>query len=369
MPSSKLNKMPRIYVSAAMRGGSTLVSNILNAHSKVQIIENFHFQRFLYKKNEVLNKKKVEFRIREMGLRLGIRFNIKINEKNVLKEIFKGKLSHKNIYDCLIKEQLKINPSLKIIGEDSALNWRFIEIFCKMYKNAKVIQLIRDPRSIFASWKKITYQKKDYWGCIFNCIDNMNYGKYLSKKLSKKNYMCLRFEDILTDPNLYAKKIAKFINIKFEPNMTKPEKWEKIFKNKYASLGFSSIEKKSVNGFFTNRIDSWKRELSSNEIKIVEYFAKKNLKQFNYELSNKTIKKIDLKNFLKKKIDKSNYLKKNFSTLLKTGHGTDLLSTDPTDPKTWGDGKQNKKKFIESSDGKKYMQEIKKIKKDIYKEI
>ena len=66
---------------------------------------------------------------------------------------------------------------------------------------------------------------------------------------------------------------------------------------------------------------------------------------------------------------KSNYLKKNFSTLLKTGHGTDLLSTDPTDPKTWGDGKQNKKKFIESSDGKKYMQEIKKIKKDIYKEI
>jgi hypothetical protein len=359
---SKFSSMPRIYVSAAMRGGSTLVSNILNAHSKVQIIENFHFQRFLYKNNETLNKQKVEYKIREMALRLRMRYKIEINENNVLKEIFKKKLSYKNIYDCLIKEQLNINPSLKVIGEDSAINWRFIKTFCEMYPNARVIQLIRDPRSIFASWKKITYQKKNYWGCIINCIDNMNYGKLLTKKLSKKQYMCIKFEDILSNPIFFGKKIAKFVNIKFEANMTEPKKWEKIFENKLASLGFSSIEQKAMDGFYTNRIDSWKRELSDNEIEIVEHFTKKNLKEFDYQLSSKNLSKTNLNNFMKKKINKSNYLKKIFNNFIKTGHGTDLLSTNPTDPKTWGDGTKNRKKFVDTVAGKYYLKEIKKIK-------
>ncbi len=162
------SKMPRIYVSAPMRSGSTLVSNILNAHSKVQIIENFHFKRFLYNKGEKLNKKIVEFKLREMGLRLKVRYNVDINEEKVIKRVLKKKLTYKNIYDELMKEQLKINPRIQIAGEDSAMNWRFIEKFCKFYSNAKIIHLIRDPRSIFASWKKITYQKNDYWGCIMN---------------------------------------------------------------------------------------------------------------------------------------------------------------------------------------------------------
>ena len=209
-------KMPRVYVSAPMRSGSTLVSNILNAHSKVQIIENFHFKRFIFNKGGPLTKKIVAFKLREMGIRLKIRYNIRINEEKVLKKIFKKKLTYKNIYDELMKEQLNINPNINIVGEDSAMNWRFIETFCKYYDNAKVIHIIRDPRSIFASWKQATYQKKDYWGCIMNCIDNMNYAKYYDNKIDKKKYMIVKFEDILLKPKYFAKKISKFLKIKYE---------------------------------------------------------------------------------------------------------------------------------------------------------
>ena len=85
----QFSKMPRVYVASTMRSGSTLVSNILNAHSKVQIIENFHFQRFLFNKGEKLNKRKMEFKLREMGLRLKIRYNVDINEERVIKEVLK----------------------------------------------------------------------------------------------------------------------------------------------------------------------------------------------------------------------------------------------------------------------------------------
>ncbi len=354
------SKMPRVYVSATMRSGSTLVSNILNAHSKIQIIENFHFKRFLYEDGKRLNKKLVEFKLREMGLRLKVRYKVIINEDQVIKKVFKKKLTYKNIYDELMKEQLRINPRIQIVGEDSAMNWRFIESFNKLYKNSKIIHLIRDPRSVFASWRKTTYQKNNYWGCIFNCVDNMNYASYYRKKLNKKNYLAVKFEDILQNPNLFAKKISKFLNIKFEKKMVQPKKWAFLFKDKFASLGWSSIEKKSIDGFLTNRINSWKSHLNKDEISIIEYFSKKNLKDWNYKISQKN-ENFKIEKF-KKIIQKNLYLKKNFNNLKKTGQGSDKLQNNVKDPRTWGDGKNNKKKFIDSADGKYYMNELKKIK-------
>lgn len=355
------SKMPRIYIAATMRSGSTLVSNILNAHSKIQIIENFHFKRFLYEDGSVLSKKKVEFKLREMGLRLKVRYKVRINEDQVIKEIFKKKLTYKNIYDELMKEQLRINPQIQIVGEDSAMNWRFIQSFNKLYENSKIIHLIRDPRSVFASWKKTTYQKSNYWGCVLNCVDNMNYATYYKKKLNKNNYLAIKFEDILQNPKLFSKKISKFLNIKFEKSMVQPKKWESLFKNKFASLGWSSIEKKAIDGFFTNRIDSWKSHLNKDEISFIEYFSKKNLKDWNYKIDQKN------KNFKIEKFNrilkKNSYLKKNFNKLKKTGQGSDKLPNNVKDPKTWGDGKNNKKKFIDSIDGKYYMKELKKIKR------
>ena len=66
----KFSNSPRILISSAMRSGSSLISNILNAHSKIQIIENFHFYRFIYQNGEPLTDKIVKFKIEEMDLSL-----------------------------------------------------------------------------------------------------------------------------------------------------------------------------------------------------------------------------------------------------------------------------------------------------------
>ena len=47
------------------------------------------------------------------------------------------KLTYKNIYDELMREQLKINLNIKIVGEDSAMNWRFIKNFAAYMKMQK----------------------------------------------------------------------------------------------------------------------------------------------------------------------------------------------------------------------------------------
>jgi hypothetical protein len=350
---------PRIMVSAAMRSGSTLVSNILNAHRDLLIFENFHFQRFIYQDGKKLTKNLLKFKVYEMRDRLNLRYNYKINADKVINNVIKKGINYKNLYDELINDQAVINK-VKIVGEDSALNWRFLDQFCKFYSNAKIIHLIRDPRSIFASWKKATYQKNDYWGCLFNVIDCMNYAINYQKKLKKKNYMVIKFEDILSNPEYFAKKICNFLNIKFEKNMIKPKKWSSLFIGKNASLGWSSIEKKNMDGFYKNRIDAWKNILTDEEINTIQVLMNKNMKQWGYNIYKIKNKKM---NTFFKCVEKSNYLKNNFQNFLLSGEGSDLLKDDPTDPNTWGDGKKNKKKFKDTKKGKLYLKNIKKYKK------
>ena len=69
----------------------------------------------------------------------------------------------------------------------------------------------------------------------------------------------------------------------------------------------------------------------------------------------------------KKKINKSKYLKKHFNKFIKTGIGTDELRDNPKDPYTWGDGKKNKKKIINTKAGKLYIKKLQKIKLDLLK--
>ena len=127
-----------------------------------------------------------------MAIRMRIRYKININETKVLHNIKKNKLSYKNIYDALINEQLKLNSKLRIVGEDSALNWRFIEKFCSMYENAKVIHLIRDPEVFLLHGKNNLPKKFDKWGCILNCIDSMNFAKYYKKKIKCKKLLSIK---------------------------------------------------------------------------------------------------------------------------------------------------------------------------------
>ena len=83
--------MQRIYISGAMRSGSSLVSGIINGHSKLKIVDNFHLQRFIIGKKEKLNKNIIYFKIKEMKARLGIRYGIQINDKKVIKNLIEKK--------------------------------------------------------------------------------------------------------------------------------------------------------------------------------------------------------------------------------------------------------------------------------------
>ncbi len=158
------------------------------------------------------------------------RFNLDVEE--ILKGIDSSGYNYSSVYEAIMRFYLKRLGKV-VAGEDVALHWTKIPEFLRLFPEAKIIQIYRDPRSIVASWGKASYQKADYLISIFNCLDNFDKSIYYSKYLPKENYLLVRYEDSILAPKKMARELCDFIGVDFEPLMIQPEKWDDIFDGVY----------------------------------------------------------------------------------------------------------------------------------------
>ena len=112
-------------------------------------------------------------------------------------------------------------------------------------------------------------------------------------------------------------------------------------------------------GFSKKRINNWKNTLEDWEIALVEFICSKNMNTLGYKKINNNLNESNkLIQIAINKIKKNKFVLKNYNNFKKEGIGSNLYPMDPTDPRSWGQRSNPSKWFIESEDGKNYLQEL-----------
>ena len=85
----------------------------------------------------------------------------------------------------------------------------------------------------------------------------------------------LRFEDLLSKPEMTVKDICEFVNIPFESELLE-----------VPQIGSSSeIDQPENKGLNTNRLEGWRKgDLSSTELFICQTSNKESMKRYSYEM-------------------------------------------------------------------------------------
>ena len=358
-----------LFGSSTPRSGGSLVSNILSVHKDIIITQDLiHFFRHIYKKYLPLHTAQNKFLlVEEMCLRIKTRNNIILNSKQILKNI-KNVKNYAQLVKKIFSYILEKNNKKKIIGETANGEWRNIGVFLNLDNNNKCYQVIRDPRAILVSWKKISFSKNyDYLNILFNWIDSINFSKEYLRKY-KSRYMRLKFEEIHSDPKKNIHKICKFANVELDKNMLKPEKWPSLLQNKFNHINVSVYNKKNIYGFSKKRSTNWKYHIKDWELTLIQFLFKNQLKQLGYKIY-KDDKKLLAKGL--KILESSSLLNKNYKFYKKNGKGTDKRLNDPSNPKNWGvipnmnAKKQNlQARFIDTADYKIFAKKMKEIKRN-----
>ena len=352
----------KIFATGLMRTGGSLVMNILSLTANTHLFnERLNFFRFIYGHYNLSFPHQVELALEEFRIRLKYRSGINFDSKAVAKSILERKASNAVFYDEVYKYFLKQVGKVNW-GEYANLSWRYIPHFLQMYPNGKVIVVVRDPRAIIASFKRLTFLPGNaYLNIIFNWIDFINHmNKYLEVYPKSKLHV-VKLEDLHKQPETFVPKLVSFVGEEFKEIMLQPEKWAERLDERFDKVNLSAYTKQKVYGFDPTRNDTWIEKLDQLDIELIELVAGEHIEKTGYPLTiNKQV--LRRKSVKLIKVFDHPILTKNYELFSATGAGTDDLPSDPRLPENWSSPEDPFKKFSETNKFHEFCDEIKLVK-------
>ncbi len=286
-----------IFIVGNSRSGTTMMLRIFNNHPELMVLNELHFFEQLWapedKGKPISNEKAIELASRLM---LTQRVGYMTHDQNyeqftgeatiLVDEIPGDDLYAEDVFNHFVKREVELNDK-SIVCEKTPQNVFYLKEIFELYPNAKVINMVRDPRAILLSQKN-KWNRRKLGGHYMTRKEalrlRINYHPITLSKLwnsaiqaaskfkSDARVISVRFEDLLETPEYVLKRICNHIEVNFDPNMLN------------ITQESSSLEKDSKEiGFKKGRASNWMQGgLNVTERWICQDMCAENMKQFNY---------------------------------------------------------------------------------------
>ncbi len=241
-------------------------------------------------------------RIRQFPLRQDFS-DLQVNEDNI----------HEFIFNCITcQDKINLDNKIKIFKTHNAFWKAGNYAFTNEHNTHGVINIVRDPRNIITSLKNhfnsenydealsFITDKKKHIGSKFNTRNNnlptiisswSNH--YNSWKKMKKNYLLIKYENLLNNPQNEFGKIARYLNENFDKNFEINQVTQAIENCNFENLkkqenekGFkeSSKDKKGNDKkfFYLGPENNWKYILDKQTIENIEKVFKNEMIELGY---------------------------------------------------------------------------------------
>lgn len=267
------------FILSQPRSGSTLFRLILSKAENFISLPETHFFPFR-KENIHLTPTNVKHREKIANNWINY-FTIKkmqLNCFDLKNAIISNGSSWKDIFEITLEEYRKTNyPNIShpIYIEKSPPHIFFVDEIRELYPSSKIIHLIRDPRSVIASLRNMSWATSNIYTLSRSWVKS---NELLE---NKKDTILIRYEDLVKNTDKVILKMVTFLEIK----------------NTIAeySSGFTDhVERKNWNSDETSKpinsdnLEKWKGMLSiiDGEVQIIENICSYHMKKYGYQLLN-----------------------------------------------------------------------------------
>jgi len=269
-----------VFLCGAMKSGTTLLSQLLDAHSELIVLpgDSYVIRRISKPdppRNEQLQtawngwvKRMVNPTGQEPFWIFGSTMEPYIKFRQYLIYWYKTMPSSwRSIVLSVVLSYWCANPSRakfpKKWIEKTPGNEFYTEKILTEFPRACFIHIVRDPRENMASLKKL-YQTRNWAWNPFSIAATLSKSCQLSvenqKKIGKNRYYVLSYEELITNPHMQMLKIAEFINIKWNESLL----WPTV--NSLPAYANSMYKDRQAKGIIKKTDQNkWKKVLTESE--------------------------------------------------------------------------------------------------------
>ncbi|HET8837870.1 MAG TPA: sulfotransferase [Flavobacteriaceae bacterium] len=282
---------PIFFIVGRGRSGSTLLQMMLDAHPNIQVPLESRFVVYLYKKyahqkvwSQTVLKQFIVDLSQEKKINLYWDLDWAKLEKNILAQ--PENTSFAKLCKLVYCHHISFFPKSEIllIGDKNPINSVFVPQLMEIFPDAKFIHLVRDPRANICSHLK----SKMETNLGMAALKWVEFNKYVEKVklLRPKNYFLLRYEDFVSDPEIWLKEITCFLQMEFRSEMLE---YRSILTRKYQSSEkdlryelFSAYHQNLQKPVNKNLINNWKAYFSKEEIGQIEGIVHERMLKYDY---------------------------------------------------------------------------------------
>lgn len=325
----------QIFITGCYRSGTEYITNLLGNHPRLATsMYVVNFMRFCYQRYDPVGEEDNYSRlIFDATWRMRARWGVRLDVHALLDECQqRGQISYAFLYD-LMMSRLLLDEQKTIWAEKNQLLWSKIPDFLELFPEGQVIHVLRDPRSVLASFKKNTYVPPPaYLGAIFNCFDSMQKALQYQQSLPPARYRLICFEDVLGEPEASLRSLYDFLGLDATHDLLSQDDWRT-----------SSGERWNHNSAFMSANDDgkkfdaqaarhrWKTELTPADLALCEAVNAVGMEAFGYVHSGRTTPWPTMIKSLIEDQRLTQYLRR----WLVAGQGVEEFPTDPIEPQNW----------------------------------
>jgi len=276
----KLNCDNPIFVYGCARSGTSLLSRILNSHPNISVPYESHlyntFAPWLKHYGDLNTEKNRLNLINDMSTVL---HDWTPNIDPIAALNATTQYDFDGIIDGVMYS-LAQKEGKSRWGDKSPWHVFYWKEIYKAFPNAKIIHIVRDGRDSSASWQKARFGPKHFLVLAERWRDYLLTVDECRAVIAPENFLDIQYEEILKDPELTIKKICSFLGEEYSPEMLEFHKNKTPYPTDKTNL--ANLTKPLMQ----DNAQKWKKNLTKDEIRIFEAIAKKQLEQYNYEVSN-----------------------------------------------------------------------------------
>lgn len=281
--------MNRFFIIGNPRSGTTLFRLMLNKHPELVVPPESAFITWLESNNdkfinnghfvEELSKcKKIEH--------WNLDYKKLLNYLNSL-DIKSNVDYYDHVY--MFYAQELIEKKCYSYGDKNNSYLYQIDQLTKLFPESKFIHIIRDGRSVSASYKELSqsnYTNKyapnlpsDMKEIAKHWVENIEIIERSFKNIDSRRQLTLRFEDLISSPRVELEKVCEFIGVSYNSEMLNYHKTSE--KEGIEPINEYQWKKKNLSDIDINQIEKYKI-LSNSEINDFESIAEKKLLAYRY---------------------------------------------------------------------------------------